>query len=357
MKRIKRKEYWTLIILIPAFLILVFFFGKVSGEGGVRYSVFNRGMSGSSVFFKTLKALDKEVVFTVEDIETNISTNQFVFYDVSKKQYYPIYDNSFYDMVFEKKTIFTLAAEDIELYVDEFESEYNTAWDEEEVFEINDNTKAYRFRKDEGEIIFVESRALLNLFLLENKDGAYWLYDIFRKNEKSIAFNESGLMGNSDERNLWIDLPANVKIICIQILLVLITYMILKGRRFGKGVPYVEELERVENEYVISCAGIFQKNKNWDIVYEGYYRNFLQNALGYFGKGREGDIHIIYDIWQFKGIEGEDKLKRLININDEIKDMSNKDIKKNKKKYVEAINILEKLNFIVDRRREEAWKR
>lgn len=357
MKRIKNKEYWTLIILIPLFLILVLFFGKISGEGGIRYSVFNRGTSGSSVFFKTLKALDMEANFSVEAIENNTSTNQIVFYDEYKKENYPVFDKGFYDRIFEKKAILTLAARDIEEYVDEFESEYDLTWDEEEVFEIDDETKAYRFQRGEGKIIFIESRALINVFLLENKEGAYWLYDILRKNEKGITFNEKGLMGNSDERNLWTDLPANVKIICIQILLVIVAYMILKGRRFGKGVPYVEELERVENEYVISCANIFQKNQNWDIVYEGYFRNFLQNALGYFGKGREGDLEIIYDIWHLKGIEGEDRLKRLINLNNEIRGLSNKDIKKSKKKYVEAINILEKLNFIIDRRREEAWKR
>ncbi len=357
MKRIKSKEHWTLIILVPVFLILVFFFGKVSGEGGVRYSVFNRGMSGSSVFFKTLKALEMEASFTVEDIETNIETNQVVFFDEHKEHYYPDFFDSVYDMAFIKRSIFAFVAEDIELYVDEFESQYKISWDEKEVFEIDDKTKAYRFIKGEGEVIFIEARALLNVFLLENKEGAYWLYDILNKNGKSIIFNEKGLMGSSNERNLWTDLPANVKIICIQILLVLIAYMILKGRRFGKGVPYVEELERVENEYVISCAGIFQKNKNWDIVYEGYFKNFLQNALGYLGRGREGDLNIIYDIWQLKGIEGEEKLKKLIVINNEIRGLSNKDIKKNKKKYIEAINILEKLNLIIDRRREEAWKR
>jgi len=357
MKRIRYKEYWTLIILIPVFLILVLFFGKVSGEGGIRYSLYNRGMSGSSVFFKTLKALDREVFFTVEDVESNISTNQIVFYDKAKAQYYPIFDDSFYDMVLKKKAVFTLAAEDIETYVHEFKSENNISWDEEEVFEIDDNTKAYRFIKGEGEIIIIESRALLNMFLLKNKEGAFWLYEIISKNGKSITFNENGLMGNSNERNLWTDLPANLKIICIQILLVLIAYMILKGRRFGKGVSYVEELERVENEYVTSCAGIFQKNKNWDIVYEGYYKNFLQNALGYFGKGREGDLYILHDIWHLKDIEEEEKLKKLIKINNEIRGMSNKDIKKNKKKFVEAINILEKLNLIIDRRREDAWKR
>ncbi|WBW95976.1 hypothetical protein [Oceanirhabdus sp. W0125-5] len=357
MKRKKSREYWTLIILIPVFLILVFFFGKVSGEGGIRYSAFNRGRSGSSVFYKTLKALDMDVLYTIEDIETNTSSNQLVFYDVQKMQYYPVLDEGFYKRFIEEKLVFTLAAEDIDMYVEEFESKNHISWDEEETFEIDDKTKAYRFKKGKGEIIFIEARALLNMFLLENKDGAYWLYERINKNDQGISFNEKGLMGVGAERNLWTDLPANIKIICIQILLVLIAYMILKGRRFGKGVPYVEELERVENEYVISCAGIFQKNKNWDIVYEGYYRNFIQNALGYFGKGREGNLEGIFDLWHMKGIEGEEKVKKLINLNKEIRNFTNKDIKKNKKKYVEAINILEKLNFIIDRRREEVWKR
>lgn len=61
--------------------------------------------------------------------------------------------------------------------------------------------------------------------------------------------------------NFFARLPAPVKLVVYQMIILAAAYAWYKGKRFGKPVPYYEEIERGENEHIKALARLYYRRR------------------------------------------------------------------------------------------------
>lgn len=126
--------------------------------------------------------------------------------------------------------------------------------------------------------IFIGPPTITNGELLDNKNAGYFIADIIKNwQDKAIYFNEA-YHGYAAEPNIWSATPVNIKNASYQLLLAAMLIILYFGKRFGAPVPYYEEIEREENEYLTALANVYNKAGNGYIIYESDLERFLEKA-------------------------------------------------------------------------------
>lgn len=200
-----------------------------------------------------------------------------------------------------------------------------------------------------GMQIDVQGAALLaNGMLASRTDDAYELYKVLEMYvaNREIIFNEY-YMHSTYEPTWWDVMPAFVKFMVLQGGLCLILYFWYEGKRFGKAMDLVEEVERKENEYLLAVAKLYKKAGAWDLAVTSYY-NELQRKLKLLTR-QEGDFLVI---WEKEKLP-EQKLAK--SISQYIKSMKQKG-KQNHKEAKKVLSMMEYLMQVIEQRREEYWK-
>lgn len=327
MKARKNKDIIAFIVLIPVFLYLAFLIStKLSGKLP-QYSVINRSKTGYSVIYEALRKLNYRCYRVLEPVEQQNTTEFQIVADPDGS--FDINDSSIKAWVNKGGKLLYMSPLNI------LKPEYGKFSDKEA------SVITYTYGK--GSIILADSNYFMNRTLVKNKKNAYELLKVIDSQRADrLNFNENHLFAKAQARELWDFIPLEARFIIYQFLLVAIAFFYYKGKRFGKPIPFYEEVERDQNEYLYAAAALYKQANCWDIMIQNYYKNFLDNV--------KGDKQNWLNIWQQKNLP---QLKKAVKLKD-FMDKEQKHVKK--KEYIEIVSILEELTEILKKRRESYWK-
>jgi tetratricopeptide (TPR) repeat protein len=198
----------------------------------------------------------------------------------------------------------------------------------------------YKYGK--GEIIAGDIDSISNKTLLRKRDSAYELYSEAVIKGADTYFNENHIYIENAETTLWDYVPLEGKFIVYQLVIVLAAFLYYKGKRFGKSVPYYEESERSENEYLYSAASLYRQARSYDLMVESYYHSLLR------------ELHCSHEefleCWERQKLSSIDKAQKVYEF------VNRKEKTKKAKEYIQIVSILEQLRKIVRKRRDSYWK-
>jgi hypothetical protein len=142
------------------------------------------------------------------------------------------------------------------------------------------NNEYFEFTLEEGKIIvFIEPKTFINRNIFANEENGILFMDILNDiNSNNILFNEYYHGFGKKSVNLFDILTLNQIFIVIQIILIVITLLYTKSKRFG--TPEIEfDLEdRIENENIFALSNILYKSRA-NLVVLGVYRNLLKEDI------------------------------------------------------------------------------
>ena len=323
------REFICLIIILPILLYAAFFMSTKIGSQYPNYSVLNKSQLGCSVFYEALKELDYPIERTVDPIKS---------FDISSIQiaadrnfgHFDISDSDLNKWIKSGGILVYLTPRKIFLNFDELIPEHKG---QIEIYEL-----------EEGFIVVADVLDLTNQQLLKETTEAYKLLEVidgFSYNK--LYFNESHLFTGVNKKSLWDFIPLEIKFILYQILIALSAYFYYKGKRFGKPIPYYEEEERMENEYLYSAASLYRQAGCWDLMLESYYYDFLKKI------GCSDNDWLEY--WQKEELPSFNSAKKVYDF------MHNIHNNLDEKGAIQIVNILERLKYQAKKRREKHWKR
>lgn len=326
MKLKTNKELLYLIILIPVFLWAVFFVNSRFESKLPSYSVINKSKTGISVYFEALQELKIPVARTMAAVESSdISRTQILAAGGS----FDINSSEIKNWVEAGGTLVYLESGDLHLI------NYDV------LPEVKGNISVYKYKK--GVVIAANASNLTNKALLTNKTYAYnLLKEIDKYSKQGISFNEFYLFDTSEKASLWDYIPLWGKFIVYQILILTGCIFFYKGRRFGKPLPFYEEVERVENEYLYSAAALYRQAGCYDLVFDSLYEKFLSKL----DSSHENWI----EYWKKESLPYMNKAERVYEF------VQKRNPKTSRREYLQVLEILGQLEKIIDKRRDLHWK-
>ncbi|WP_426347960.1 DUF4350 domain-containing protein [Alloiococcus sp. CFN-8] len=344
MKKPIRKEFIILIVIIPI-LIFVSYFVGVRREGSLpNYSVINKSNKGLSVFYEALEELGYNTERTTEPLKDE-DYNEIIVLTESYN-YYLAEDDEILSWVESGGDLF---------YIREGGNSYLDT----KVPAI-DNEYFSIYMIGEGRILDAEPDYISNVALTEDIAPAYEVFmGLEELGSKDIVFNEYYLYGGSEEKTLWQSVPVGLKIILLQLILALGAWYYYKGKAFGRAVPYYEEEERQENEYIYNTASIYRRVEAYDLMAQAYYSGLL--------KPLRASSDNFLSIWEKEELPGFQEAKKVQtfmedtffkgkSLEDEASQYLKANKKVNNKEYIEIINLMEELRTVLNKRRDSKWK-
>lgn len=328
MKKKANRELIVFILLIPVLLIGSFFISLREKNKPQNCSVIDQSATGCSVFFEALKELKLPVERTLNPVDS---------YDINSIQL--VVQNDNFD-INDEKIKGWVGKGGILVYLtknDFYSIKYI------KTHETKGSMSIYKYNS--GYIITTDVSNITNKTLTEKTDSSYELVkEINAHSYKTICFNELYLLMPSSNNSLWDSMPVSIKFVIYQIIIIAIAFFYFKGKRFGKPLPLYEEVERTENEYLYSVAGIYKQADCYDLMFESYYKNFLKQI-----NNSEKDW---LEYWKQDEIPELNKATKVYKFMERVRRKDN--IKA--KDYIEIISILEQLNSVLKKRRDSYWK-
>ncbi|WP_432666375.1 hypothetical protein R9X47_08495 [Wukongibacter baidiensis] len=347
MKIKNRRDIVIFIILIPIVLWLSLNFSTNKNNKSIPYSILNKGTIGASVIYEAMKELNYPVQLTLDRIEDNNYDEIQIVITTINNEKLDINSENIKNWIAKGGKLIFLSNE-----WEEIEASYGEEVDA--FYSVNDKRAAV-FDYKEGSFLIGDRDLILNRTLAKNTDGAYWILEKIDKwSYNIIGFNEFYQYSGGENRSLWGDIPKGIKFILYQIAFLIIAIIFYKGRRFGKPIPFYEEVERTENEYILSVASLYRQAGSWEVILESYYEGFLQECEKIFGGSKNIEQKWI-GFWEEKNLPRFNKARKLYDfIENGITGEVSK--KRKSKKYLEMISITQDLNKILVKRREKQWE-
>lgn len=329
MKRRINKELICFFILVPVFLYASFYISSRIKNNLPNYSVLNKSGYGCSVFYQLLKELDYPVERTLQPINSAGQNNIQIVADNYFGNFNP--DNSeVKEWVRNGGILFYLTPAN-------FYYDFN-----DQIKEINSDIKS--IKEESGLIILADVNSITNEKLSRETDNAYQLFtELNRYTYNKLYFNERHLFVTDRHLTIWDFIPMEIKYCLYQIFIILAGFFYYKGKRFGKPLPFYEETERMENEFLYSAASLYKQADCWDLMLENYYNDFLK------GISCSDDEWLEY--WEKEGLSSFNEAQKVYNF------VHQPPVKLKEKEAVLIVNTIEKLKEIFQKRREESWKR
>lgn len=246
---------------IAALLLGAMIFLAVRTDGNLpAYSVLNKSPQGFSVYMETLKALDMDVQRIAGAVEDQPPGNIQV---VASIGWLTSVSPEMKDWVKRGGTlVFTTL---------------DTPTDIEEGTCVSSENGIEIWRLGSGEIVLIPPSGLTNRAMVKDTGPSWNLTSkLAAMGDKPIRFNESALFPEEGTPSLWGAAPLWLKLLICQILLMAGAWFWMKGRRLGKALPYAEETERTELEYLNSAAVFYQAAGCWRLMLDIYFKSLLQ---------------------------------------------------------------------------------
>ncbi|MBU3191981.1 hypothetical protein K9O30_21270 [Clostridium bowmanii] len=326
MKKKTNKDLFLFILIIPLFLFLSLYISTRMEKNLPPFSVVNKSKMGYSVFYQSLNKLNYPVERTLKQL-IRCKTNSVQLIPPGGK--FNINDQEVKQWVEKGGVLVYITPETSESI------KYATSID------AKGNIKLYTYGK--GRIINADADFMTNKTLLKDTTNTYDLIkEIDNYSYDKLYFNESYLFSSATTKSIWDAIPIRFKYIIYQILIVLIAFFYYKGKQFGKAMPFHEEVERSENEYLYSAASLYRQAKCWDLMVDNYYKNFLK---GFVGKEEEW-----LEYWEKEKIPSLNQAKSVFEF------MKKRKNKIKVKEYIHVVTMIEHLNKILDKRSGLHWK-
>ncbi len=342
-----KRDIVIFIIIIPIFLWLSLNFSANKNNKSIPYSILNKGSIGISIMYEAMKELDYPVKLTLERIENNNYDEVQIVITPINNEKPDINNENIKNWIGEGGKLIFLSNE-----WEDIEPDYGEEIDA--FYSVNEKKSAV-FNYEEGAFLIGDSDLITNKTLAKDTDGAYWiLEEIDEWSYKTIGFNEFYQYSKGENRSLWGDIPKGIKLMIYQLAFLILAIIFYKGRRFGKPIPFYEEVERTENEYVLSVASLYRQAGCWEVILENYYDDFLKECEKIFGRNEYiGQKWIGF--WEENNLPKLNKAKKFHSFIENGM-MSERNRNRKSKKYLEMISLTQELNKILEKRREEQWK-
>ncbi len=255
MKKTKNrvKEIIIAVVAITLFVTASFRFSSDVGSTEPLYSVLNTRETGVSVLYETLKKMGFPVEIDYQKITklTPLSDIQVV---VTPDSAY-CSDKELEEMlnwVFDGGLL---------IFAYGKSSGYFDAMLEKRRVKPYETAAFSYYQLGFGEIYTLDANLITNKTLAADTSGGLVFVDILGEYYYySLNFNEF-YHGLGQAGSFTADLPAGVKILVVQVVMVAFLIVFYYGRRFGKPVPYYEETDRDENEFVLTVANVYERAK------------------------------------------------------------------------------------------------
>ncbi len=332
MKKRVSKELLLILILIPVLIFIAYSIG-VRKEGSLpNFSVINKGKYGYSIFYESLKKLGYPVERSLGSIMVQPSDNaQLITYNSDVD----INSQEVQDWIYKGGTL---------IYISDNPFKYISYG---EMVEESMYYRIYEFNK--GKLLIADVKPIMNINLAKNSSEGYEILKaIDSLSYEKLNFNEYYLFLGQETNSLWGATPIGVKLLLYQFILTLAAIYYFKGKGFGKPIPYYEEVEREENEYIYNTAFIYRRAGTYDIMVKAYYGQLLRSL-------RATPENFI-GLWEQRELPNLKEAKRLQSLmkNFISYDFSKKDNRK--KECLKIIYLIEELNIILLKRRGLKWK-
>jgi hypothetical protein len=335
MGRKSNKEIFVFIILIPLFMFAILTISKYTDGSGNDLTITGKGSQGYSIIYEALGKMGFNTVNENKELKAGSEASLQV---VTESMNISREDEGLKEWVMSGGSLLLLTT------LDSYDLSYGT---DKEVI----GPQLYVYRYGKGTVILASAYKLTNKAMAQDRGSAYEIVKTLQKTGYSrIVFNEFYIYGESEIRSLWADIPYELKFVLYQFLIVLILIIYYKGKRFGRIVPYYEEVERTENEYVYSAAALYKKAKCYDVVLENYFNALISEMKRELRLYNDINLNNWTQIWEKEGLPCLDKVKEIAGLT------MDDNLKAQHKECLKAISYFEDLTGILRKRREEFWK-
>ncbi len=312
--------------IVAALLLGAMIFMAVRADGNMpAYSVLNKGSQGFSVYMDTLKELDMDVRRIAAPIEEqppgNIQVVTFTWW----------LDSISPEMKAWVESGGTLVIATV-----------NPQENVEDGARVSSENGIETWQLGDGKILMLTPAGITNRGMVKDTGPSWNLtVKLAAMKNRPIYFNEIALFPEEGAPSLWGAAPLWLKLLVFQILLVASAWFWMKGSRLGKALPYSEETERTELEYLNSAAGFYQAAGCWRLILDIYFKSLL-HLLG----TKEEDW---LELWK------REKLPDLNKAEDVSRWMGNSHIDATPQEIRQRIMVIEHLKNVIRNRRQHPW--
>ena len=306
----KNKKFWSVAALIG--LAVLFFFARralptTEGLFEPSYTTFSTANEGSALLYDTLKIMgfpvSRDTIFIdkdrpVDNVQVVISPD----YSYTGESYY----EDIADWIIRGGTL---------LYFDSstgYIARLIRANTEITLIERTDSGILYGLGLGKlfiGDVDYITNEGLINGGDVYAQQIANMLINM---DYGKIYFNEA-YHGYGTEKSLFESLPIGVRLLAWQLVFLTIAVIIYFGKRFGRVVPYYEEIEREENEYVFTLTNLYMSIGLGSAAVDVYDKKFKKACGNYFRNSEALEFKNILALWQAENIPGLNKLDYIAN--------------------------------------------
>lgn len=321
----KNRELIIFLLLIPIFLFAAFYISSRMENNLPQFSIENKGSSGCSIFYEALKDLKLPAERTINSLSKQSTDSiQLVVPGGS------LDINSEETKAWVEKGGILVSLSSGNLHVVEYGLPPK----------LKGTLSIYKYGK--GAVIGGDINNITNKTIKDETEGAYELLsEMGRHDKKKIYFNENNLFSQGENKNIWDYMPLWAKFAVYQLILILLAYFYYAGRRFGKAVPYYEEVERSENEYLYSASSLYRQARAYDLILDNYYKRLLKEI--------NSNSENLLEYWEREKLPSLNEARKLY-------EFMHTEKKRKPKDYIQTVALMERLTNIIKQRRESYWK-
>ena len=164
-----------------------------------------------------------------------------------------------------------------------------------------------------GQVAVGYTGDLLNGSLMENSfPGVFVAYMLDIWGYDSIVFNQF-YHGLQENPTLWRVLPLGFRMVIYQLFLIVVAVIWYLGKRFGRPVPYYEEIERDKDEFAKSLAAIYSQAGLGQVAAESHYNLFIKQCSQLWGLTPEEAGQDIVQRWEDASLPDKEMLEEVVN--------------------------------------------
>jgi hypothetical protein len=241
-------------IIICVVLIVTWFFND---RGGTSFSSSNTGERGASLLFDTLRHMNYPARASYRPLTRQ--TNTSVVYIIIQPQSPEITNeiaNEFLDWV-ERGGRLILLANGNQRFAPEAAAQARAQEQNAGEFSL--------YRIGNGELVIGTSSLISNRSLMHNHTHGEIVQSTISRwhSEREVEniFFAEYYHGFHAPENMVGRLPLVIRLILAQAVILAVIFIWYAGKRFGNPVPYYEEVEREENEYVRALARLYMATR------------------------------------------------------------------------------------------------
>ncbi|MDR1531345.1 MAG: DUF4350 domain-containing protein [Clostridiales bacterium] len=294
------KKGLAALIIAALLALLIFLIIQISDSGSNQpeYTIFNTRAHGASAFYDTLEYLGFPVDLSFFKLTENETIQHTQIILAPDSAYYNSDDlDSIMAWVAKGGRLIFLDSgffSDIDYYLAE---DYDTP------MELVGGFILYKFQL--GEILSGNVESVVNQNLKEDTSRAEVVAAVISAwGAEKVLFNEY-YHGFQQNPTLWKVLPPVVKLAAWQLILAAAAVIWALGKRFGKPVPYYEETEREENEYLVALSRLYLKTGTGDATIGSFFNRFIRESAKFFRCPVSQTNKNIVELWRASEVPDE----------------------------------------------------